>query len=115
MPRLWMVPPETLCLQHLLGEHHESHMFVGNLKLRRRFDGYISGNHFSLGDLHARHEALAAELIRRNRNHSSPFPSAETVKFLGFYLPPHGPIDRDSAAEELYSRCPDCNHRRQTT
>lgn len=115
VPRLWMVPPEEMCLQHLLGEHHECHMFLGKLYLSRRLDGYIAGNYFALSDLHARHEALGAELVRRNRNHRSPFPDAEEVQRLGAYLPPHPQINRQHAASELYLRCPECRHRKSTS
>jgi hypothetical protein len=113
MPRLWMVPPTQLCLQHLLGEHHECHMFLGALKLRRRLGGYIAGNYFALADLHARHEELAVELVRRNRKHSSPFPVAETVAELGAYLPPHPRVNRELAAADLFRRCPDCKQRQE--
>ena len=30
--RMWMVDPQIMCRQHLLGEHTEMHMFVGTLK-----------------------------------------------------------------------------------
>lgn len=110
MPRLWMTPPAKMCLQHLLGEHHETHMFLGKLKLKHRLYGYIIGNHFALADLHPRHEVLAAELVRRNRQHNSPFPRLDLVLGLGDYLEGHPPVDRQAAAKELYQRCAACRH-----
>lgn len=108
MPRLWMVDPSRMCRKHLLGEHHESHVFLGKLKHQHRLDGYIAANHFSIHDLWDRHEALVQELAVRGYRHVSPFPEPATIKFLGFYLPPHPPINRPAAEMELLSRGCDC-------
>ena len=58
--RSWSVPVTTLCRQHLLGEHVEVHTMWS--ALRR---GHLAA-------LHARHEALAAEIASRGWNHRSP-------------------------------------------
>jgi len=108
MPRLWMADPTALCRKHLLGEHHETHVFLGKLRLGHRLDGYIKANHFSATDLWARHEILVAELGRRGFSHASPFPKVSEVAALAAYLPPHGPVDRGAAEAELRSRCPMC-------
>lgn len=108
MPRLWMVPPAKLCRKHLLGEHHECHVFYGKLLHKHGLDGYIQANLFSLVDLWSRHEELVEELARRGMQHRSPFPSKAAVEALGAYLAPHGPVDRVAAEKELKSRCSDC-------
>jgi len=113
MPRLWMVPAGGLCRQHLLGEHHETHVFVGKLKLGHKLDGYISANLFALADLACRHEVLAMELIRRNGFHKSPFPTADQVGILGAYLPPHPKVDVGKAMADLHGRCPECKRRNE--
>ena len=30
--RMWLVPPQLMCDQHLLGEHLEMHMFIGTIR-----------------------------------------------------------------------------------
>jgi len=108
VPRLWMVDPARMCRKHLLGEHHEAHVFLGKLKHQHRLDGYIKANHFSAHDLWERHEALVQELDVRGYRHTSPFPEPAAVKFLAFYLPPHPPINRAAAETELLARGCDC-------
>lgn len=41
--RMWMLPPETMCRKHLLGEHVELHMLLGTMKRGRRIDGFLAG------------------------------------------------------------------------
>jgi hypothetical protein len=108
MPRLWIVDPATLCRQHLVAEHHESHVFLGKLKLRHKLDGYISAGLFALDDLRVRHEAVVAEMERRGMQHKTPFPAIDEVLALGAYLSPHPPIDPDFSLTELHRRCPEC-------
>lgn len=108
MPRLWMTDPTAMCRKHLLAEHHECHVFLGKLRKGHRLDGYIASNLFSLYDLHARHERLVLEMLRRGYSHSSPFPDQFEVEALGAYLPLHKPICRASAKAELDRRCDEC-------
>lgn len=47
--RMWMVPPELMCRQHLLGEHVELHMFVGAINKGTSvvtLPGYCEGTHY---------------------------------------------------------------------
>jgi hypothetical protein len=73
--RIWDLPPDRLCRQHLLGEHRELHALWTILSTGRA--GYA--NHpetrrwrGKLAALYARHEALVAEMERRGYRHGSP-------------------------------------------
>lgn len=77
--RIWDVPPERLCRQHLLGEHRELHglwniLTQGKTGYSRhpetlRWEG-------RLASLYHRHEALVAEMTIRGYRHDSPLDSA---------------------------------------
>lgn len=76
--RIWDVPPEILCRQHLLGEHRELHALWTILTNDRR--GYARHPETlrwrgKLAALYARHEALVAEMARRGYRHASPLDS----------------------------------------
>ena len=73
--RIWDVPPELLCRQHLLGEHRELHGLWNILTEDKR--GYSQHPETRrwvgrLAALYARHEALVREMSRRGYRHSSP-------------------------------------------
>lgn len=73
--RVWDLPPERLCRQHLLGEHRELHaiwaaLTEGRTGYRRhpetlRWEGRLAA-------LYLRHEALVAEMAARGYRHASP-------------------------------------------
>jgi hypothetical protein len=77
--RIWDVPPERLCRQHLLGEHRELHGLWNILTQgktgysrhpeTRRWEGRLAA-------LYRRHEALVAEMARRGYRHGSPLDPA---------------------------------------
>lgn len=77
--RIWDVPPERLCRQHLLGEHRELHGLWNILTQgktgysrhpeTRRWEGKLAA-------LYRRHEALVAEMTRRGYRHGSPLDPA---------------------------------------
>ena len=80
--RIWDIPPERLCRQHLLGEHRELHGLWNILTLgktgysrhpeTRRWEGRLAA-------LYRRHEALVEEMVRRGYRHGSPLdPSMAT-------------------------------------
>lgn len=73
--RIWDVPVQALCRQHLLGEHRELHA-LWNVLTRGR-TGYA--NHPEtrrwrgrLAALYARHEQQVAEMVARGYTHRSP-------------------------------------------
>ena len=80
--RIWDLPPGMLCRNHLLGEHRELHALWTILTTAR--DGYARHPETrrwrgKLAALHARHEALVAEVTLRGYRHQSPLdPSLAT-------------------------------------
>lgn len=105
--RMWMVVPEVLCRQHLLGEHNENHKFVGAILHGQlesgRLSGYINGNYLEVKKLRFRHRLLVREMRRRGYNHKSPLPR--------FPVEDIGIVDIDRAYEDLYDRCATCKKR----
>jgi hypothetical protein len=77
--RIWDIPPQRLCRQHLLGEHRELHGLWNILTQgktgysrhpeTRRWEGRLAA-------LYRRHEALVAEMTRRGYRHGSPLDPA---------------------------------------
>jgi hypothetical protein len=73
--RIWDIPPEKLCRNHLLGEHRELHAIwsiltkgktgYANHPETKRWRGHLKA-------LYLRHEELVKELIRRGYRHQSP-------------------------------------------
>lgn len=101
--RMWMLPPETLCRRHLLGEHGEIHKFRHNFEKRhnmaRRLSPVVQIVPHRMQD---RHDALAAEMARRGYNHQSPYTQPD-VSHL-----PEVTADLDYNRHDLGARCPDC-------
>ena len=73
--RVWDVPPEVLCRQHLLGEHRELHAVWTIITVGKQ--GYchhpeVLRWHGRLRALYLRHQDLVAEMCRRGYEHHSP-------------------------------------------
>jgi Pyrimidine dimer DNA glycosylase len=73
--RIWDIPPEKLCRNHLLGEHNELHAIWNILTQGKK--GY--SNHpetkrwkGKLRALFCLHEEIVQEMIARGYNHKSP-------------------------------------------
>ena len=80
--RIWDIPVEKLCRQHLLGEHRELHAIWSILTNRKK--GYA--NHPEtrrwrgrLKALYTRHHALVNEMERRGYRHQSPLAEAQAT------------------------------------
>ncbi len=77
--RIWDLPPEILCRQHLLGEHRELHAVWAIITQGKK--GYANhpetkrwrGN---LRALFLRHESLVVEMACRGYQHHSPLDPA---------------------------------------
>ncbi len=73
--RIWDVPPQVLCRQHLLGEHRELHalwtILSEDKQAYRRHPETIRWEG-KLAALYARHAALVEEMSRRGYAHNSP-------------------------------------------
>lgn len=106
--RMWMVDPKILCRKHLLGEHNETHAFLGIIKRKRKASGYIRNNLFEPLSLLTRHDELANEMLNRGMNHKSPLYFNEE---LLNYLPKdeiNCKVNRSLSLETLINRCKDC-------
>jgi len=73
--RIWDLPPDILCRQHLLGEHRELHAIWTVITKKKK--GYSRhpetlrwvGKTLAL---YRRHDRLVKEMIRRGYHHHSP-------------------------------------------
>ena len=99
-----MADPHCMCRKHLLGEHVELHMAAAHLRLGRRIDGWADTNCLEPKSIARRHEALAAEMIRRGYRHASPL--AQPTVTSG--QRPEARVNRKAALAELVRRCADC-------
>ena len=73
--RIWDIPPENLCRNHLLGEHSELHAVWAILTQGKR--GYAHHPEVlrwegKLNALYLKHEEIAAEMLHRGYRHNSP-------------------------------------------
>jgi hypothetical protein len=97
---MWMIDPRILCRKHLLGEHVETHMIAGCLRLGKSLDGYINTGLVELKNLTIRHDQLAGEMLKRGMNHKSELVVSE--------LPDLGKVNRNRSLLDLIKRCDNC-------
>lgn len=104
-----MTPPDLMCRKHLLGEHVELHMFVGTINKGISVEGFLANNLIEPRSLHSRHNALAAEMLRRGYNHKSPLWAILLTTLPNMtYEKYHRTIDAEASLAELHRRCPEC-------
>jgi hypothetical protein len=75
--RIWDLPPEKLCRNHLLGEHSELHALWAILTQGKKgFSNHPETRRWrgKLKALYARHEKLAEAMKARGYKHRSPLP-----------------------------------------
>jgi len=73
--RVWDVPVERLCRQHLLGQHNEIHaMFSVITKGTKGWSNHPETKRWKgkLKALYLKHNETAEEMINRGYNHQSP-------------------------------------------
>lgn len=105
-----MIDPRLLGRQRLLGEHGELHKHRHNFAKRHSITGRISPVvQIEPLSMQSRHDALAAEMVRRGYNHASPY----TMPDLSYLPPEHRNVrvDRDESIRELMLRCPESRER----
>ena len=100
--RMWMLPPHTLCRQHLLGEHYEIHMLAGYVRNGRKLKGFEP--FVETHNLFTRHSAIAVEMRYRGYNHKSPLDLPDKVANFGY-------VDKSKSKEDLHGRCEECKKR----
>ena len=98
--RMWMVDPQHMCRQHLLGEHLELHMFVGTIKKGVSLEGYVNAGLVETSSIAFRHEQLVQEMEKRGYKHGSPLTYVDLLD--------QGEVSRALAREELLKRCAAC-------
>lgn len=104
--RMWMIPPQFMCRQHLLGEHSELHKFLPSWQKQRSITGYIRSNAAEPSSYVTRHAELVTEMLRRGYKHQSPLATPDFS-----YLPleeQQACVDRNAAWSLLLGRCQAC-------
>ncbi len=86
-----------MCNQHLLGEHLETHMFLGCVQKHKSLKGYIERSIFFPQELKLRHDEIAKEMTLRGMKHKTPMQESLS-----------GYVSVVSGLQELIRRCPEC-------
>lgn len=77
--RIWDIPPEKMCRNHLLGEHRELHalwsIIINNKKAYAHHPETLRWK-WKLKALYLRHEALVGEMTERGYKHHTPLDPA---------------------------------------
>lgn len=111
--RMWMVDPELLCHQHLLGEHRELHTLVGTMAVGNSLYGYLVDGLVDPHQIQERHDALVAEFRRRGwpsgADHRTPIRQPEH-----FFLEADPCVDPEANIQELRRRCAACKERQDS-
>lgn len=98
--RMWNVPTNIMCRRHLLGEHLETHMFLGSIKKGINLSGYIRNHLVEVHNLKNRHDELVLEMKNRGYKHNSP------MEDYPFWV--EGKINPTESLNLLLSRCSEC-------
>lgn len=101
--RMWMVDVTKMCRQHLLGEHVETHMFVGTINKNKCLAGYFDNNLLIVEKLRSRHDEIVSEMEKRGMKHKSPLPEFEIKD-----IHRGGRIIKELNEQELRERCKEC-------
>lgn len=112
--RMWMIDPELMCIQHIVGEHGELHALKGSLKRTKpKYDN--CGKHeknlttlarsglIELKSLKERHDKLAEYL----KNHKTPIDGVPTLKYLPKEVV-QAKVDGRKAIQDLIDRPEAC-------
>lgn len=68
--RMWRIPTQHLCAQHLLGAHNETHMIAGAVTMGKNLGDFLTWGLIDTGRVQAEHIALGNELVARGYNHN---------------------------------------------
>lgn len=108
--RLWMVDPEVMCYKHLLGEHFETHMFYGLIKLKRKLNGFVNNNKLEIKSLKSRHDELAKEMLKRGFKYNSEYKDDLDLSYIDQSLI-NKEMNTSESLNDLVSRCLECSLR----
>lgn len=102
--RMWMINPELMCIQHIVGEHGELHKFRHSFVKKHNMNKRMKLKQIFPQLMQVRHDELAKYL----KNHNSPYEQPDisylnnneivelTDKILNYNI------------EDLCKRCPEC-------
>lgn len=109
--RMWMLPPEKMCRQHLLGEHLECHMIAGGVMKDQwaTLRGLAQNFLIELDALESRHDALAHEMTKRGYKHNAGIGSDTLDKIRTLPAAYHTTVDVEKSERDLRGRCEACN------
>lgn len=103
--RMWMLPPEAMCIKHICGEHNEIHKFRSTFVKKHSIKGRIHPIvQIEPQSMKERHDQLAKYL-----NHHSPYKQPDLS-----YLPDeerYAKVDITESARDLFNRCKLCQQR----
>lgn len=104
MTRQWLSPPENICIQHVLGEHAETHSFLSKMRQGHSLEGFRDGSMFFGAEyVQRRHDLLAATL----KGHSTPLHLTDKMKeFYPLVLPTEEDVHKSIL--DLINRCDYC-------
>jgi hypothetical protein len=101
---MWNIEPKLLCREHLLGEHLETHMFIGCIKKGTSLKGYIEKGLVEVHNIIDRHDQLVKEMESRGYCHKSCLEGKELLWC-------EGNICVEKNIEDLKNRCSECQKR----
>ena len=100
--RMWMIPPEFLCKNHLLGSHNEIHKHRHIFQKKHNITGRIKPVvQIEPASMEIRHNELAKYI-----KHNSPYKQPDIN-----YLPideQKAKVDLNISYKDLSDRCPEC-------
>ena len=111
---MWMIDPDLMCIQHILGEHRELHALKGALERtkpeydncnrhRKNLTTLAKDGLIELKSLRIRHE----ELVKFLNNHKTPIGNIPTLKYLPEEVA-RAKVDREKAVQDLIDRPKAC-------
>jgi len=106
MTRQWLALSKLMCLNHRLGEHAETHMFLRKMERGYSLKGFQEGSmFFGASYLIVRHELLALGF----HEHKTPLVISDDLKEK---YPLVIPTERDyeKSITDLITRCKECRY-----
>ena len=103
---MWMIDPKLLCRTHLLGEHFEIHKHRHNFVKKHSIANRVALGQIEPKSMKTRHDALAAEMLRRGFKHKSPYEMPDIS-----HLTNHEQsftVDLEQSKRDLAGRCEEC-------
>jgi len=112
MTRMWLVEPELMCREHLLGEHNEIHKLLGGILYHPYglaiLKGQVEDDNVDVARARARHDELVVEMKRRGYNHDD---AAGWITSGVSHLFKRREVSVSRNLEELADRCEKCRSR----